>query len=517
MKKISFFILLTALLLVLCSCACKHENYSAATCTDPSICQKCEESVSAALGHTWADATCTEPKTCSVCDATEGEAIGHTWNNATCTLSKTCSVCQEVEGDPLGHTWLDATCVAPKTCSVCQTTEGEALGHSYEESITLLADCLNEGKKKFSCKNCTDIYEESYKLEVLDADALYELANKSVGEIVTYNKSGNEIALGTGFLLDNDGKVVTSYHVIEGAYSIKITINNITYNVKQVLAYDKTIDLAVLKIDAKNLTALPVCYNNHSVGKTIYSFGSSKGLTSTFSQGIITYLNREINGVKYIQHDSAISSGNSGGPLINQFGEIIGINTWVVKDSQNLNFAISASELKNLKYDAPLTVEQLYEKEFHTLARLKSYIMRNGEYDEEDKEYVLFWGYTYTQDLSYVYTRCAYYSVEDDAVILAFVINDSDVLLINLNNELNGTYEWAYVITDGHAMIGTFNAGSFTENSTLSYSEHNFTTSSSVSDAKALASAMAVELCSYLDEDLAVISATAEDLGFKNF
>ena len=85
-------------------------------------------------------------------------------------------------------------------------------------------------------------------------------------------------------------------------------------------------------------------------------------MTATFSQGIITAVNRKIEGVTYIQHDAAISPGNSGGPLLNKYGEVIGINTWTLEDSQNLNFAVSSSVLLEMKYSTPLTMEQFYDK-----------------------------------------------------------------------------------------------------------------------------------------------------------
>ena len=95
----------------------------------------------------------------------------------------------------------------------------------------------------------------------LTANEVFELAKNSVGEITTYDKSGAELALGTGFVYSSDGKIVTNYHVIEDAYSAKIAIGGSTYTVQHVLAYDKNIDLAVLKISATGLTTLNVCKN----------------------------------------------------------------------------------------------------------------------------------------------------------------------------------------------------------------------------------------------------------------
>ena len=126
-KKISLFVSVMSLLLVLAACGeCQHD-WKDATCEDPEECALCGETRDEAEGHDWKDATCTKPKTCSECDATEGEAAGHTWADATCQAPKTCTVCNVTEGEKTEHTWVDATTEAPKTCSVCNATEGERL------------------------------------------------------------------------------------------------------------------------------------------------------------------------------------------------------------------------------------------------------------------------------------------------------------------------------------------------------------------------------------------------------
>ena len=133
-KNIILIVAIISALMILCSCECSHEQCTTASCTEPSVCLKCEAVVSQALGHNWADATCVTPKTCSVCSITDGVALGHKWKDATCTDAKVCNVCSLVEGEPLGHTWQDATCTMPKTCSVCSITEGEENGHVWEEA-----------------------------------------------------------------------------------------------------------------------------------------------------------------------------------------------------------------------------------------------------------------------------------------------------------------------------------------------------------------------------------------------
>ena len=393
----------------------------------------------------------------------------------------------------------------------------EKVNHSYREEITTNATCIQSGVKKFTCNNCGDNYTDNFNMAELSASDVFELSKNSVGEIITYNKSGSELALGTGFVYSEDGKVITNYHVIEDAYSAKITINGNTYTVQSVLAYDKTIDLAVLKINATGLSVLDICAREHSVGKAVYAFGSSKGLTATFSQGIITYADREIDGVHYVQHDSAISSGNSGGPLINQFGEIIGVNTMTMRDSQNLNFAISVKELANLVYGTPLTVAEFYEKECDVFTKVKNYIIQNGTYDSSDRQYTLNFALT---DISTTlsYRTVGYYYVDDDYIELGNYLTDGStgrMVFITIDT-IDSVYSWSYLDTSDYYMRGTLYASTWTSDSLLGVSNYSVP-SSLISSVRELASSMVNLLLSDIKYDYADINIEASDFGFINY
>lgn len=116
------------------------------------------------------------------------------------------------------------------------------------------------------------------------ASEIYDLSKEPVGKITTYDKKGNSVALGTGFVYKSSGVIITNYHVIEETYSAEIKLNESTYDIQYVLAYDKTIDLAILRIDATTkLSCLNISEHKISVVDTVYALGSSKGFTSTFS------------------------------------------------------------------------------------------------------------------------------------------------------------------------------------------------------------------------------------------
>ena len=220
---------------------------------------------------------------------------------------------------------ITATCTTDgktegKHCSSCGAvliaqSVISSSGHKYNNGdVTTQATCNQSGIKTFTCivNSCRHTYTETYSLPTYSATELYNLSVKYVGEIVTYDKSGAELALGTGFVISSDGKIITNYHVLDSAYSAKITINGNVHSITQILAYDENIDLAILKINATGLNYANVCKNTVQTGETIYAIGSSRGLTNTYSQGIITQANRVVDGVIHIQHDASINNGNSG-------------------------------------------------------------------------------------------------------------------------------------------------------------------------------------------------------------
>ncbi len=515
MKKIFAVTAVLLLLFLLASCGCDHD-WEEATCTDPKYCTLCDLTEGEKLGHDWQEPTCTIPKTCARCDKEKGDPLGHDWADATCTVPKTCSVCNATEGEALGHDWMEATCTTPKACTVCEAVEGEVSAHVYTSAVTATASCQTTGETTYTCESCNDFYTETYDLPIYTATDIFDMYEGSVGEVLTYKKNGAEYAIGTCFVYSTDGKLITNYHVIEGAYSAKVTLDGTEYTVKKVLAYDKAIDIAVIQISASNLKPVVLCDNTHKVGETVYAFGSSRGLTGTLSEGIITHANRVMDDVSYTQHDAAISGGNSGGPLINKFGEVIAINTWTVRDSQNLNFAINVSELDNLVYGTVMTMAQLYEKESNPYEALKNYIAENGEYDS-DGYYYLYLGECPSDSL-YI-DRYAYYYPDDGEITLDLIIEDGEDYYwtyITLTAELSGTYDWTYFNGADEEMYGTVYAGSFTEDTILSYNSTNVS-SGDLYDTRELASTMISLSCLYITDDFAEIGVTAADLGFVNY
>jgi serine protease Do len=168
-----------------------------------------------------------------------------------------------------------------------------------------------------------------------------------------------EIGGGTGFVISKDGLILTNKHVVidEVAEYTVVMSDNKKYPAK-VLARDTINDLAVIKIDVKDLVVAPLGDSSVlQLGQTVIAIGNSLGeFRNTVSKGVISGLSRSIRASSgfgkieslsgVIQTDAAINSGNSGGPLLNLKGEVIGINTAVALGAQNVGFAIPINKAK---------------------------------------------------------------------------------------------------------------------------------------------------------------------------
>ncbi len=413
----------------------------------------------------------------------------------------------------------EATCTEDgervRTCD-CGEEERQTLsatGHVYVDAVTAEASCEGAGVRTFTC-TCEDSYTEEIVAKEYTSTEIHDLYLNRVGEVVCANKRGDDFSLGTCFVLSADGKLITNYHVIDGAYSAKINLADETYTVECVLAYDKDIDVAVLQIKANDLDESVLCSKDHKTGSTVYAFGNSQGLTATFSDGIITTASREVEEVTYVQHDAPISSGNSGGPLINTFGEVIGINTWTLLDSQNLNFAIHLSELEHLSYDTPLTMEELYEKEGTAFDRLMNHVVTYGEYDSG--EYYLDLGSSQEGDTHV--RRVAVYDPADGVCGFMVIVNGGEYNLVLVIEEgYVGEYVYTYFDYYGDQLLGYITPESFTSSSFLDYSETNIYDGAVLNETLEIASYMACILAENLTSDLSEIGVSASDFGFVNF
>ena len=163
-------------------------------------------------------------------------------------------------------------------------------------------------------------------------------------------------SLGSGFIINKNGTIITNNHVINNAEDIVVRVGDKDYKAK-VLAADNLMDIAVLKINSKDIFK-PIKFGNSDkarVGDWVVAIGNPFGLGGTVTSGIISAKNRDINLTRYdelIQTDASINQGNSGGPLFNLDGDVIGINTAIIAPGKSgsigIGFAIPSNAASNV-------------------------------------------------------------------------------------------------------------------------------------------------------------------------
>jgi putative serine protease PepD len=193
---------------------------------------------------------------------------------------------------------------------------------------------------------------------------VYESAHKGVVEITVSTSGGTyggqAQAQGSGFVYDGAGHVITNEHVVEGANAISVRFwNGATYRATLV-GTDPSTDVAVIKVNAPTSMLHPIALGNSSalqVGQTVVAIGSPYGLEETLTAGIVSALHREMTApnnftiADSIQTDAAINHGNSGGPLLDLSGRVVGINAQIKSDTgenTGVGFAVPSNTVRSI-------------------------------------------------------------------------------------------------------------------------------------------------------------------------
>ena len=209
----------------------------------------------------------------------------------------------------------------------------------------------------------------------LTSRQVYEGAKGSVAFITSrmteqssgpFGQSRSGVATGSGFVVSKDGYVVTNAHVVDGASSVKVKIGDGDTKTAKVIGKDNSSDIALLKVDPgdQNLQPLPLADSGAlHVGDPTFAIGSPYGLERTLTTGVVSALNRQIsapNGFSIdgvIQTDAALNPGNSGGPLLNSAGQVIGVNSQIESASSGagqtasnsgIGFAVPSNTVKSV-------------------------------------------------------------------------------------------------------------------------------------------------------------------------
>ena len=167
--------------------------------------------------------------------------------------------------------------------------------------------------------------------------------------VTALDESGRPTAFGSGFLAD-DSTIATNLHVIENAHALTVTLigDGSEHPVDHIRAVDSKNDLAILHVGNIHLKPIEIPeLFSVEIGTNVFALGNPRGLEGTISNGIVSAV-RKIEGRELIQHTAPISSGSSGGPILNEKGDLVGIAVSSLTSGQNLNFAIPAKFLANL-------------------------------------------------------------------------------------------------------------------------------------------------------------------------
>ncbi|MGM9663108.1 MAG: S1C family serine protease [Oscillospiraceae bacterium] len=215
------------------------------------------------------------------------------------------------------------------------------------------------------------------EVELMQVDGKTEMTMEevyaaNVNAVVSINVSGvstnifgqttETASAGSGFIVTQDGYIVTNYHVVQNARSVKVTLYSGESYDAEVIGGDEDYDIAVLKINAEGLQAVTLGDSDKlNVGETVAAIGNPLGeLTFSMSQGVVSCVNRAINvdGTPFnmIQIDASINPGNSGGPLVNTYGEVVGIvsakySQYASTTVEGLGFAIPINDVIALVQD----------------------------------------------------------------------------------------------------------------------------------------------------------------------
>ncbi len=213
-------------------------------------------------------------------------------------------------------------------------------------------------------KNSTSLINLYKKTEpgVVDITVTTTASNEGFGGFGGSGSSGSSAAKaeGTGIVYDSKGDIVTNEHVVDGATSIVVKFWNGKTAKATLVGADKNNDLAIIKVDPSATTLTPLSFGNSNAvqtGESVFAIGSPFGLTESLSTGVVSATGRQIESpanttiANAIQTDAAINHGNSGGPLLDSAGAVIGINAQIESDSggnDGVGFAIPANTVKKV-------------------------------------------------------------------------------------------------------------------------------------------------------------------------
>ncbi len=162
-------------------------------------------------------------------------------------------------------------------------------------------------------------------------------------------------SVGTGFAISNN-MIVTNHHVVDTTTHYTIETRSGTLLEGRLIGSDESRDLSLVEVIGGNLPTIPMTTDIPPLGAEVFAVGSPQGLGFTVSGGVISTAEREVDGITYIQTDAATNPGNSGGPLLNELGQVIGVNNMKVQDADRISLAIPMSSVVEFLRDSGVEV-----------------------------------------------------------------------------------------------------------------------------------------------------------------
>ena len=224
---------------------------------------------------------------------------------------------------------------------------------NMQNQLQTMQASLNEQSSEIQdLQNQLEIFDVIDQTGIIPWPTIYNQLKESVVLIQT------DLGLGSGFVYDTKGHIITNHHVIQSADTIQVTFLDGNITSAEIIGTDIYSDLAVIKVDPKVTTLHPVVLGTSSeleVGEPVAAMGNPFGLSDTLTVGIVSSLERTLDGaggyviIDIIQIDAAVNPGNSGGPLVNIKGQVVGVNTAIQSETgtfTGIGFAVPSDTIK---------------------------------------------------------------------------------------------------------------------------------------------------------------------------
>ena len=230
------------------------------------------------------------------------------------------------------------------TCLIVSCAHKSGHRRDREQSGTAMTDRSNEKSTRSTSRKSKIVNKRSS--DKLEGSQIFDRYGCAV--FMVFTSDGSNAYQGSGFFIDNNGLAVSNYHVFKGTSigleQIKLVGSDVAYKVTEVLTKSEDEDFILFRVDCEDTNYIPIATDKPKIGEKVYAIGSPRGLENTFSSGEVSQWRAN----NLMQISALIDHGSSGGALINEYGEVVGITSGSFADGSqaNLNYAWSIEAVK---------------------------------------------------------------------------------------------------------------------------------------------------------------------------